>query len=246
ALQQKVIETSFAIAEEIAQLEHYADTLAKKRFDRTARKEMRDQSYQSLNRDRADLQLRGSASGSASSLEAISDPQDGVLLKCEKIGGKLRIRVISDGYDSDLNVQFPRSIRENGVTYVADKVELVPSGNYYRAVGKIRRLVKPGEEQAAHSTTSKPQNLKSAKVQGTINDLETTDTVGDGVLVQCLKDGKKLRVRVVSDGYDPNYNMRFPRSIREEGEMYVVDGVKEASGGNSYIALGKIRRFVQS
>ncbi|MDB9312810.1 VWA domain-containing protein [Spirulina sp. CS-785/01] len=244
ALQQKVIETSFTVAEEIAQLEHYAETLTQQRFNPTVRKEMRDQSYQSLNRDRADLQLRGAA-GSASSLEAISDPQDRVLLKCEKIGGKLRIRVISDGYNSDLNVQFPRSIRENGVTYVADKVELVPSGNYYRAVGKIRRLVKPGEEHAGSPTPSKPQNLKSAKVQGTINDLETTDTVGDGVLVQCLKDGKKLRVRVVSDGYDPDYNMRFPRSIREEGEMYVVDGVKEASGGNSYIALGKIRRFVQ-
>lgn len=245
ALQQKVIETSFTVAEEIAQLEHYAETLTQQRFNTTVRKEMRDQSYQSLNRDRADLQLRGSTSGSASRLEAISDPQDGVLLKCEKIGGKLRIRVISEGYNSDLNVQFPRSIRENGVTYVVDKVELVPSGNYYRAAGKIRRLVKPGEERAASPTPTKPQNLKSAKVQGTINDLETTDTVGDGVLVQCLKDGKKLRVRVVSDGYDPDYNMRFPRNIREEGEMYVVDGVKEASGGNSYIALGKIRRFVQ-
>lgn len=105
-------------------------------------------------------------------------------------------------------------------------------------------LVKPGEEQAAKLSPRKTKTLKSAKVQGTLADLETTDTVGDGVLVQCLKDGKKLRVRVVSDAYNPDWNMRFPRSIREEGVMYVVDGVKEAAN-RSYIALGQIKKFVQ-
>ena len=69
--------------------------------------------------------------------------------------------------------------------------------------------------------------------------------MGDGVLLQCLKDGKKLRIRVVSDGYSPVYNIRFPRSIREEGALYVVDEVEEVASGGSYIAYGKIRRFVQ-
>ena len=63
--------------------------------------------------------------------------------------------------------------------------------------------------------------------------------------MQCIKEGSKLRARVVSDGYDPDYNMRFPRDIREEGTLYVVDEVIEASGGGSYIACGKIRRLVQ-
>jgi Ca-activated chloride channel family protein len=65
------------------------------------------------------------------------------------------------------------------------------------------------------------------------------------VLVQCVKDGKKLRARVVSDGYDPNFNMRFPRSIREEGILYVVDEVILGPGGNSYIACGDIKRLIQ-
>jgi Ca-activated chloride channel family protein len=39
--------------------------------------------------------------------------------------------------------------------------------------------------------------------------------------------------------------MRFPRDIREEGTLYVVDQVIEASGGGSYIACGEIRRLVQ-
>jgi Ca-activated chloride channel homolog len=69
--------------------------------------------------------------------------------------------------------------------------------------------------------------------------------VGNGVLVQCLKDKGKLRVRVVSDGYNPDYNMRFPRDIRVEGMLYVVDQVNPVGNGGSYIALGKIKRFVQ-
>jgi Ca-activated chloride channel homolog len=70
--------------------------------------------------------------------------------------------------------------------------------------------------------------------------------VGDGILVQCVKDGSKLRARVVADSYEPDWNMRFPRSIREEGVLYVVDEVKTAPDGKSYIACGEIKRFVQA
>ena len=88
-------------------------------------------------------------------------------------------------------------------------------------------------------------NYQKAKVKGTAADLETTNTVGDAVLVQCLKDKSKLRARVVSDGYNPEWNMRFPRSIREEGMMYVVDEVKESPQGGYYLAYGEIKKFVQ-
>ena len=63
--------------------------------------------------------------------------------------------------------------------------------------------------------------------------------------MQCVKEGSKLRARVVQDGYEPDWNMRFPRSIREEGTLYVVDEVNTAPDGKSYIASGEIRRLVQ-
>ncbi len=66
------------------------------------------------------------------------------------------------------------------------------------------------------------------------------------MLVQCVKDGSKLRARVVSDGYEPDWNMRFPRSIHEEGMFYVVEEIKTAPDGKSYIACGDIKRFVQA
>ncbi|MEQ8958774.1 MAG: VWA domain-containing protein [Coleofasciculus sp. C2-GNP5-27] len=244
-LKRKTLDEFFDIAEEIAQLDYYAQCLENRRFDRAIRKEMRDQSYQTKTRDREDLKFRGTTAGAASGLEVTTNPDSGVLVKCERVGGKLRVRVISEGYNPDLNVQFPRSIREQGVTYVVDEITPSANGTFYRAVGTIRRLVKPGEEKASTQKTRQAKQLQTAKAQGTAADLETTDTVGDGVLVQCIKDGKKLRARVVSDGYNPDKNIRFTRTIRVEGMLYVVDEVKENPQGGSYIAYGKIRRLVQ-
>ncbi|MDJ0687686.1 MAG: VWA domain-containing protein [Xenococcaceae cyanobacterium MO_188.B32] len=243
-LQLKALDEYFTIAEEIEQLDYYAQSLEKKRFDLNLRKEMRDQSYQARKRDREDLQLRGSTVGASSNLPRVTEAGDGIVLKCEKIKAKLRIRVISDGYNPDLNVQFPRSIREEGVTYVVDELILSAKGNFYRTSGEIKRLLKPGEVVVTNNSRVTRQLAKS-KVTCTAADLETTDTIGDCVLVQCIKDKSKLRVRVVSDGYNPDWNMRFPKSIREEGMLYVVDDVKESSSGGFYWAYGKIKRFIQ-
>lgn len=166
---------------------------------------------------------------------------EGVILQCDRIKDKLRIRIVSDGYEA-LNVQFPRVIREEGASYLVDDVELSANGSFYRVVGEIRRLLKPGEELAV--VAPRHTNYQKAKVKGTAADLATTNTVGDGVLVQCLKDKSKLRARVVSDSYNPDWNMRFPRSIREEGMMYVVDEVKESSQGGFYLAYGEIKKLV--
>lgn len=242
-LKLQALDEYFAIAEEIEQLDYYAKRLDDKRFDLAIRKEMRDQSYQARKRDRDDLKLRGTTSSASRDLEIVTDPGEGIVVKCDRIKGRLRIRVVSDGYDPEFNVQFPRSIREEGASYVVDEVKLSANGTFYRVVGEIRRLLKPGE--TLPTVTSRRTNLQKAKVQGTAADLDTTDTVGDGVLVQCIKEKSKLRARVVSDGYNPDWNIRFPRSIREEGMMYVVDEVKESSTGGFYLAYGEIKRFVQ-
>lgn len=244
-LKAKALNEYFEIAEEIEQLTYYAKRLDDKRYDLSIRKEMRDQSYQARKRDRHDLKLRGTTAtaGASNHLEIVTEAGEGVVLKCDRIKGKLRIRVVSEGYDPDFNVQFPRAIREEGASYLVDGVEASANGTFYRTIGDIRRLLKPGEKLA--TVTSRNSNFQKAKVQGTAADLETTDTVGDGVLVQCLKAKGKLRARVVSDGYNPEWNMRFPRSIREEGMMYVVDEVKESSQGGFYLAYGEIKKLVQ-
>ena len=64
-----------------------------------------------------------------------------------------------------------------------------------------------------------------------------------GVVLECVPEGGRLRVRVVSAGYDPTWNVQFPRSIRRPGARYVVDAVHPAAGG-FYRVRGEIRLLV--
>jgi predicted DNA-binding WGR domain protein len=72
--------------------------------------------------------------------------------------------------------------------------------------------------------------------------LETTRDTSAGVMVECFKEGGKLRVRVISDGFNKELRCQFPKGIREEGARYMVDEVREARGG-FYRVLGNIRKL---
>jgi Ca-activated chloride channel family protein len=240
---------NFEIAEEIDQLEYFAGRIAQKALGNAGRKELRDQSYQTMTRNRSDLAGRGVTAGDeVYAMPVVNEVGSGVELYCVREGGKLRIKVMSEDYDSTKNVQFPRSIRAEGARYVVEGLELSSDGSFYRVCGNITRLAKPGEADifVARQQSRPASTGKASKGPASAADLATTDTVGDGVLVQCVKDGSKLRARVVSDGYEPDWNMRFPRSVREEGMLYIVDEIKTAPDGKSYIACGEIKRFVQS
>ena len=49
---------------------------------------------------------------------------DLVRLKCFKVGNRLRIRIISLGYNPDSNCQFPKAIREDGREYTVPKDDI--------------------------------------------------------------------------------------------------------------------------
>lgn len=242
------LDEQFEFAEEVDQLEHYAGLFDKGQYGNAYRKEIVDQSYQARKRGRGDLKLRGVTSGNTSGLDAVTAAEGeepaGVVVHCVKEGGKLRIKVLSDGFDGAFNVQFPRSLRQEGVRYLVESVELSSNGSFYRASGDIKVLLRPGESRPTVGGSSRSRGpLKKTKAMS-LADVPTIDDVGDGVLIQIVKAGK-LRARVVSDGYDPNKNMRFPRSIRQEGLLFVVEDVKPSSDGSYYIPYGKIHRLVQ-
>ena len=46
--------------------------------------------------------------------------------------------------------------------------------------------------------------------------------MSNNVYLQCVKEGKKLRVKITSPGYNNNANCQFPRAIRVEGRKYSV------------------------
>jgi hypothetical protein len=74
--------------------------------------------------------------------------------------------------------------------------------------------------------------------------LETTSNTSQGVIVECFREGSQLRVRVVSPGYDPKWNVQFPKNIRTEGDRYLVDEVRESARGGFYRTFGNIQRLV--
>lgn len=247
-LQDKGLNENFEIAEEIEQLEYFAGRIAQKALGNAGRKELRDQSYQTMTRNRSDLAGRGVTAGDeVYAIAVVNEVGSGVELHCVREGGKLRVKVVSEGHDTSKNVQFPRAIRAEGARYIVEGLELSNDGSFYRVQGDITRFAQPGVADifVNRTTTQRVNTGKAAKGPASAADLETTDTIDNQVLVQCVKDGKKLRARVVSDGYEPDWNMRFPRSVREEGMLYVVDEVKTAPDGKSYIACGEIKRFVQ-
>ena len=98
------------------------------------------------------------------------------------------------------------------MTYLVDQVVPSSDGSFYRVQGKIRRLLLPCETVSAGKSSGRKSTAasKATKTPATAADLPTCTEIGTGVLVQCVPEGKKLRARVVSDGYNPDWNIRFP------------------------------------
>ncbi|GAA3013140.1 WGR domain-containing protein [Actinokineospora diospyrosa] len=69
-----------------------------------------------------------------------STPADGVVVECVQHNGRVRVHVVSEGYDSSWLVQFPKNIRVPGARYVVSEVLTSASGAFYRARGEIKRI----------------------------------------------------------------------------------------------------------
>jgi len=61
-----------------------------------------------------------------------------VRLKCIKIGSKLRVRILTSGYFTNANCQFPKDLRIEGRLYdvAADAVVLITRNKNYYSVSK--------------------------------------------------------------------------------------------------------------
>ncbi|MFI0423012.1 WGR domain-containing protein [Spongiactinospora sp. 9N601] len=98
---------------------------------------------------------------------------------------------------------------------------------------------------AEQGTVPRPVDVKAAATLEVVEPstvLEVVDEPGDGVVVECVREGERLRVRVVSPGYE-TWNVQFPKDVREPGARYLVDGVRSAGRGGFYRAYGEIRRL---
>ncbi|WP_016698782.1 WGR domain-containing protein [Actinoalloteichus spitiensis] len=65
-----------------------------------------------------------------------------------------------------------------------------------------------------------------------------------GVEVECVQEGGRTRVRVLTPGFDPTWRVQFPKDIREVGARYLVAEVHESGRGGFYRARGEIKRLL--
>ncbi len=79
------------------------------------------------------------------------------------------------------------------------------------------------------------------QVATTVLETATASTVG--VKLICIKEGGKLRMRVLSEGYNQKWNVQFPKNLRIEGKKYIVDEIREASQGGFYRCKGDIYKM---
>ncbi|MFN3202615.1 MAG: PQQ-binding-like beta-propeller repeat protein [Bradymonadia bacterium] len=75
-------------------------------------------------------------------------------------------------------------------------------------------------------------------------DTVAASAVSSGVVVECYKEGSRLRVRPVGDGFNAGWHVQFPKHLREAGARYVVEALKESSRGGFYRASGDIKKLV--
>jgi outer membrane protein assembly factor BamB len=81
------------------------------------------------------------ATPAPTTLETTTEVGQGVVLECFRDGSRLRMRVVSAGYNNDLRVQFPQNLRQENVRYLVDEIHLTARGDFYRVHGDIKKLM---------------------------------------------------------------------------------------------------------
>ena len=91
----------------------------------------------------------------------------------------------------------------------------------------------------------KAREIKAPTKKGTApgGALETAAEAGKGVVVECVAEGSRLRVRPVSKGYRKDWHVQFPKDVREAGARYVVEELRDSARGGFYRAYGEIKKL---
>lgn len=130
--------------------------------------------------------------------------------------------------------------------YLDEKLYLVTTDGSLVCVDASETAI----EAAQQGTVPVAVDVKSAAALPTYTPATTLASVATvshapagGVIVECFQDGTRLRVHAASEGFDPSWNVQFPRGIREAGARYVVDALHTSQSG-FYRVRGEIRRLL--
>ena len=126
--------------------------------------------------------------------------------------------------------------------YANDKLYIVTTGGYLVCIDASEAAISDAQAgkvpDAVNIAAPSTEGIKPSET------LATTSDSSQGVLVECYKSGAKLRIKVLSPGYNADWNVQFPKNIREEGAKYTVEEIKESVRGGFYRAFGEIKKLV--
>jgi len=99
--------------------------------------------------------------------------------------------------------------------------------------------------ETTKKTEDTPVVVEGPKVQevSVSSTVEKTKKTKGRVLVECVGEGPNLRIKPVSEGYNTDWTVQFPRTIRKKGTRFVVDELVEAVTGGFYRAKGEIHEL---
>ena len=101
--------------------------------------------------------------------------QELVRLRCVKEGNKLRIKIISQGYSSDANCQFPKNIRADGREYNVPKSDITLSDTR----GKFFYRIKKNNIVVCNELSQVTIDLSKLKIYGDENMVECNICMND-------------------------------------------------------------------
>lgn len=125
--------------------------------------------------------------------------------------------------------------------YHDEKLYLVTTSGVLACLDVSEAAIGKAEQGELPETVSVKAPEMSAVIPSAT--VEVVTDAGDGIVVECVETSGGLRVHVVSPGFQRNWNVQFPRDIREAGARYVVDAVAESARGGFYRVRGDIRRL---
>ncbi|TDQ51531.1 WGR domain-containing protein [Actinorugispora endophytica] len=128
--------------------------------------------------------------------------------------------------------------------FLDDRLYIVTTDGSLACIDASEAAVRAAEQ----GSVPEPVDVKAPRIEAVTPSTELEVVAASaadsgGVVVECVQDGGRLRVRVVSPGFDPAWRVQFPKDIRRPGTRYLVEEVLTSGGGGFYRARGEIRRL---
>ncbi|GLU46269.1 WGR domain-containing protein [Nocardiopsis ansamitocini] len=128
--------------------------------------------------------------------------------------------------------------------FLDDRLYIVTTDGSLACIDASETAVRAAEQgNVPEAVDIKATHVAAVAPSRSVESLPMVAAAGSGgVVVECVQEGSRLRVRVDSPGFDPTWRVQFPKEIRSPGVRYVVDEVIESNGG-FYRTRGEIRRL---